>query len=82
MTNEELLKDKIFNNEYVRCMTDTLYWYNTYVRKETEPVLTQEEWDAKKSDWEQERINSFKDKFNFTKNPVTGHEFLFRKIDV
>ena len=76
--------DKPSDEEYKKCQNDTLYWYNTYFLKEGEPKLTQEEWDAKREEWQNMReLQDAKIYSQYKKYPLANGGTLFsvNKLD-
>lgn len=77
-------KDKISlqdlqNNEVEieKCKKDPVYFYNTYIRKEGQDILSKEEYDELVKEWEQAKsiINkSLKDRINVEKYPIKSNE--------
>jgi len=58
-TNRISLQDlQTLNTEQERCKKSPLYFYNTYIRKEGQPVLTQEEYDKLMKEWEDARYST------------------------
>lgn len=43
------------DSEYKKCQEDTLYWYNTYIRKSDEPILDKQQWEDLKASWQSQR---------------------------
>lgn len=48
----------IDNREMERCKKDPLYMYNTYIRQDGQPLLTQEEYSKHIKEWEEAKYST------------------------
>lgn len=46
--------------EYEKCVKDPCYFYNTYVRKEGQPILTEEQYSGLVKEWEEAKHSTTK----------------------